>query len=151
MTCVNIFRTAATMALTASAFLAGCSFSPVSKGIVDGQLALCPSSPNCVGSYNADSTHRVAPLRFEGDKASAKRKLITVLGGRDDTEIAEQFGDYVRVIFTTPYMKFKDDGEFLIHDNTIDVRSVARMGYSDLGKNRSRMEDIRKAFEPCCD
>lgn len=151
MTYINISRFAVALTLTASGLLGGCSFSPVSKGVVSEQLALCPSSPNCISSSNADSTHGFRALRFEGDKAAAKRKLITVLGVMEGTQIDEQEGDYVRVTFVTPFLKFKDDGEFLIKDKTIEVRSASRMGYSDLGKNRSRMEDIRKAFEPCCD
>lgn len=151
MTYVNILRTAATLSLTASVFLAGCSFSPVSKGVVSGQLGLCPSSPNCVSSYNADGTHRIAPLRFSGETAAAKRKLITVLGVREDVEIEEDSDNYVRVTFTSPWMKFVDDGEFLLGNGTVEMRSASRMGYSDLGKNRSRMEEIRTAFEPCCD
>ena len=151
MTCINVSRGAATIVLTASAILGGCSFSPVSSGVVSGQLGICPSSPNCVSSYNADGTHRIAALRFQGNRDAAKRKLITVLGIREDTQIEEDKDDYVRVTFTTPYLKFVDDGEFLFTDNSIEVRSASRMGYSDMGKNRDRMEEIRKAFEPCCD
>jgi uncharacterized protein (DUF1499 family) len=46
-------------------------------------------------------------------------------------------------------MLFVDDAEFLL-DRTrsvIQVRSASRLGYSDLGKNRSRMEDIRRQFD----
>ena len=151
MTCINISRAAATLALAASAILAGCSSSPVTKGVIHGQLGVCPSSPNCVSSYNADETHKIAGLKFRGSKEAAKRKLVNVLGTRKDATIVEDNGSYVWATFTSPVMSFKDDAEFFIQDNRVEVRSASRTGYSDFGKNRSRMEEIRKAFEPCCD
>ncbi|MFZ5601181.1 MAG: DUF1499 domain-containing protein [Pseudomonadota bacterium] len=30
------------------------------------------------------------------------------------------------------------------------MRSASRVGYSDFGKNRARLQEIRSAFEPCC-
>jgi uncharacterized protein (DUF1499 family) len=43
---------------------------------------------------------------------------------------------------------FVDDGEFLLDRtrNAIQVRSASRLGYSDLGKNRKRMEEIRVQY-----
>jgi len=77
-------------------------------------------------------------------------KLKTVLAKRGDTKVIKDEDNYLRVEFTTRIMRFVDDGEFLLDGNNIDVRSASRVGYSDFGKNRSRMEEIRKAFEPCC-
>jgi len=55
--------------------------------------------------------------------------------------------NYLRVEFHTTF--FVDDGEFLLDRNAkaIHARSASRIGYSDFGKNRSRMEDIRRDFE----
>ena len=150
MTCINLSRVAAAVTVSLSAFLTGCASSPATKGVVAGQLGICPSSPNCVSSYSEDLTHKIPPLRFEGDKDAAKRKLLTVLGAREDTQIQQDNDNYVWATFTTPVMGFVDDGEFLISDDKIDVRSASRVGYSDFGKNRSRMEEIRNTFQPCC-
>jgi uncharacterized protein (DUF1499 family) len=45
-------------------------------------------------------------------------------------------------------MKFTDDLEFWFDptQTLIHLRSASRVGESDLGKNRSRMEDIRERF-----
>jgi len=42
-----------------------------------------------------------------------------------------------------------DDVEFLLDDGTktIHIRSASRVGYSDLGVNRKRVEAIRARFE----
>jgi uncharacterized protein (DUF1499 family) len=44
--------------------------------------------------------------------------------------------------------RFVDDVEFWIDakNQVIHFRSASRVGHSDLGANRARMESIRKAF-----
>jgi uncharacterized protein (DUF1499 family) len=62
--------------------------------------------------------------------------------------VVEARPDYVYAQATTALMKFTDDLEFWF-DNTqplIQVRSASRLGESDLGANRTRMEDIRTRF-----
>jgi uncharacterized protein (DUF1499 family) len=73
-------------------------------------------------------------------------RLKQVLGQRSDTTVIEEKPGYLRVELRT--MLFVDDGEFLLDRprSVIQVRSASRLGYSDLGKNRSRMEEIRRQF-----
>ena len=119
---------------------------PHNPGPQDGLLLACPSSPNCVSSQAADGGHRIAPLTFSGDPDAAFARLKQVLGQRGDTAIIEEKPGYLRVELRTTL--FVDDGEFLLDRprSVIQVRSASRLGYSDLGKNRSRMEEIRRQF-----
>ena len=127
--------------------LAGCAGErPDDLGAREGLLAPCPSSPNCVSSQTENERHRIAPLAFNGDPSAAFARLKRVLSGRSDTTIVDDLPDYLRVELHT--LLFVDDGEFLL-DRTnavIHVRSASRLGYSDLGKNRSRLEEIRGQF-----
>lgn len=128
--------------------LMGCAGErPNSMGVKDGLLAACPASPNCVSSQAADEKHRIAPLTFIGDPDTAFGRLKLALGKRGDTTIVEELPGYLRVELRT--MLFVDDGEFLLDrsHSVIQVRSASRLGYSDLGKNRSRMEEIRRQFQ----
>ena len=59
-------------------------------------------------------------------------------------------GNYLQVEFSTKVMGFVDDAEFLVQGDNIQMRSASRVGYSDFGKNRERLQEIRSAFEPCC-
>ena len=127
--------------------LIGCAGErPKNLGVRDGSLLACPSSPNCVSSQAADERHRIAPLMFSGDPDAAFVRLKQVLGRRGDTIIIEDRPGYLHVELRTTL--FVDDGEFLLDRprSAIQVRSASRLGYSDLGKNRSRMEDIRRQF-----
>jgi len=114
-------------------------------------LTSCPLSPNCVSSQVDDEKHRIAPLSFNGDPDAAFARLKLALERRSDTTIVEEKPGYLRVELRT--ILFVDDGEFLLDrvHNVIQVRSASRLGYSDLGKNRSRMEEIRTQFRAAVD
>jgi uncharacterized protein (DUF1499 family) len=115
-------------------------------GVSDGRLTACPRSPNCVSSQAEDEAHRIAPLVFKDTPDMAFARLKQVLDGRGDTTIIEERPGYLRVEFHT--LLFVDDGEFLLdtEQRLIQVRSASRLGYTDLGKNRRRLEEIRQSF-----
>jgi uncharacterized protein (DUF1499 family) len=107
-------------------------------------IAPCSILPHCVSSQDKDVLHRIAPLAFNGDPDAAFARLKLVLSQRADTTIREDLPGYLRVELHTTL--FVDDGEFLL-DRThkvIQVRSASRLGISDFGKNRRRLEDIRR-------
>jgi uncharacterized protein (DUF1499 family) len=109
-------------------------------------LPPCPSSPNCVSSMATDS-HHIEPLAISGDAGTCFARLKTVLGNRKDTTIIEADESQIRVEFRT-FLGFVDDGLFVldIPNGRIQVRSAARTGYWDFGKNRRRMEEIRGEY-----
>ncbi len=119
---------------------------PNNLGAKGNTLASCPASPNCVSSGADDEQHRIAPLTFSGEADRAFARLKLVLSRRGDTTIIEEKPGYLRVELRTTL--FVDDGEFLLDraQSVIQLRSASRLGYSDLGKNRSRMEEIRRQF-----
>ncbi|MCM1981341.1 DUF1499 domain-containing protein [Lyngbya confervoides] len=122
--------------------------SPTNLGVDHGQLAPCPASPNCISSQSRDPEHYIEPIAYQGDNQAAKSVLLDVLSVVPRTRIIEQGDRYVRVEFTTALMGFVDDGEFYFPDNEnlIHLRSASRLGESDLGLNRRRMEQIRLAM-----
>jgi uncharacterized protein (DUF1499 family) len=110
-------------------------------------LPPCPDKPNCVSSQPADG-HRIEPFKITGDAGIAFDTLRNLLARRSDTKLVSSDDTTIRVEFRTT-LGFVDDGLFLLDSatNTIQIRSAARLGYWDLGKNRSRMEEIRQEFE----
>lgn len=123
---------------------------PANLGVKDGKLAVCPSSPNCVSSQSPDSDaeHYIDPFRFSGTAPEAIAKLRAIIEGMDRTEIVQQTETYLYAEFTSALMGFVDDVEFFAdpETNTVQVRSASRLGQSDLGVNRKRVEEIRAAF-----
>lgn len=119
---------------------------PGNLGVREGLLTACPSSPNCISSQAADEGHRIAPLSFTDDPDIAFARLNRVLKNRPDVNFVATTDSYLRVELKTTF--FVDDAEFLLdrEHHVIQVRSASRLGYSDFGKNRQRMEEIRRAW-----
>lgn len=112
-----------------------------------GTFAGCPSRPSCVSSVASGDVHRVAALGYSGDPYLAHsllRELIQRMGGR----LVHERPDYLHAVFVTPRMRYHDDLELLITpEGRIEVRSVSRFGYHDMGTNRARVEELRRSFE----
>ena len=119
-----------------------------SLGVREGRLAPCPDSPNCVCSQDADAAHAIAPLTFRGSAAEAMRALKQVLEAQPRVRVLAETPDYLHAEFRTTVFRFVDDVEFLAveKDHLIHVRSASRVGYSDLGTNRRRIEALRHEF-----
>ncbi|QST01810.1 DUF1499 domain-containing protein [Pontibacillus sp. ALD_SL1] len=117
-------------------------------GVQDGKLAACPSSPNCVSTQAEDASKKMEPLPYKGTREETKAKLKTILEEYDRVSIEEEREDYIHATFKTKIMRFTDDVEFYLDESAkvVHFRSASRVGYSDLGKNRSRMEEIRELY-----
>ena len=113
------------------------------------RLQPCPSSPNCVCSDATDS-HGIEPLAIAGDPQLMWRRLQDYLAQQRGFTIKQVDDLYLRAEAKTPLLRFVDDVEFELRtgDGVIAVRSASRVGYSDLGANRRRIEKIRKALVP---
>lgn len=113
-------------------------------------LLPCPASPNCVSSQ-AEDRHRIVPFAVKGDPGQAFSCLHALLLKRSDTTVVAFDKSMIKVEFRT-LLGFVDDGLFQLALDmaVIHVRSAARLGYWDLGKNRRRMEEIRQQFAQAC-
>ncbi|MFT4863256.1 MAG: hypothetical protein ACI95C_002486 [Pseudohongiellaceae bacterium] len=124
-------------------FLAACAGEPPQNiGVLQGRLTPCPDSPNCVSSFESDETHGIAPLNGSLDQISA------ILRDLDEANIVNANSNYLYAEFTSPIMGYVDDVEFMFDEisGMTHVRSASRLGYSDLGANRKRIEAIRAAL-----
>lgn len=118
-------------------------------GLQEGKLSPCPSTPNCVVSQGADPDHAIAPIAYTRSRNEARELLAKVLGVVPRTEIVAQQENYIRAKSTSRLMGFVDDTEFYLPEDepVIHVRAAARLGESDLGVNRRRLEQIRFALK----
>jgi uncharacterized protein (DUF1499 family) len=121
---------------------------PKNIGIISEQLAPCPNTPNCVSSFSQDLSHKIAPMPYNFTKKEALTKLETIINSQKRAKIIIQTDNYIYAQFTSFLMGYVDDVEFLLDDSKkiINVRSASRLGESDLGANRDRIEKISKEF-----
>lgn len=122
----------------------------VAGGLGDGRLRPCPSSSNCVCSEEFDGEASIPPLAFDGDPRGAFVSLLAFLRAEPRVELVTVETDYVHAVFKTRILRFRDDVEFRLDaaGGVIHVRSASRVGYSDLGANRERVESIRARWDP---
>ena len=120
---------------------------PTNLGVTNGRLADCSSSPNCVSTQASDAEHRMEPTPFTGSADEAMQHIEAVVAKMPRTKIVTVQGNYFHAEFRSALFRFVDDVEFLIDpdEQLIHYRSASRVGYSDFGVNRRRMEQIRKA------
>ena len=140
----NIFRQAACVIML-------CMTGPATADKAMTPLAPCPDSPNCVSSLAPDSDreHYIAPFSFSGDPAAAWQRLRTAVLAEKRVTIVQERKGYLHAEMRSLIFRFVDDVEFSLDADAglINVRSASRVGYSDFGVNRRRMQRIRAAFD----
>ena len=89
---------------------------------------------------NEDEVHRIEP--FRGVSLAELRELLQ---NEESVEIVTDHENYLHAEFTSLIMRFVDDVEFfsIAEEQVIHVRSASRLGSSDLGANRRRVEGLR--------
>jgi uncharacterized protein (DUF1499 family) len=128
----------------------GCAGRPPDNlGLHNGKLAPCPASPNCVSSLSPDKEHAIEPLLYTTSRQRALEDLKAIILHMKRTEIAAESENYIHVTFTSAIWRFVDDVEFYFDENAkrIQVRSASRLGKSDFGVNRKRVESIRAVWQ----
>ena len=120
---------------------------PGPLGLDQGALRPCPESPNCVCSLASDG-HAVAAFQLAVPWVDARGKIVSALSGMTGFKVVKVEDDYLHLECRTLLMRYVDDLELhwdakagLLH-----VRSASRVGYSDLGANRKRVEAVRSNF-----
>lgn len=113
---------------------------PDNLGVNNGTLAPCPGTPNCVNSQSNDEKAKIDSL-----PAVPISRIKAVVESMERTKIIEETNDYLYAEFASKLMGFVDDVEFYLDNSAgvVHVRSASRLGQSDLGVNRARVEEIR--------
>ena len=134
------------LSLTLAALLNGCSGTQADDKLagIEG-LAECPQRPNCVSSEARDARHAIAPMQLKGAATGGWDVVRKVVGDLPRTTIVAETDRYLHAECTSRLFGFIDDLELQLDPETgvIAVRSASRIGYSDLGVNRRRVENLR--------
>jgi uncharacterized protein (DUF1499 family) len=129
--------------------MAGCSKTRQAAAGPDAfPLKDCPDRPNCVSSISKNQDRHVAPFAYACERRQAVEALRQILSLQKRATIVEKREDYLRAEFRSKIFRFVDDVEFYfpVDQPLVHVRSASRLGYSDLGVNRKRVETLRASF-----
>ncbi len=129
-------------------FLAIQSHRGTNPGLSNNQLKPCPKTPNCLCSeYPDDQSHYIPPIKLNTELAELNNKIqqaIQATGG----EVHEVRNDYIAATYTTLLFRYVDDFEVRINfdDHLLHIRSASRVGRSDFGANRKRIEAFSRVL-----
>lgn len=121
---------------------------PDGLGVANGRLADCPERDNCVSSQASAPARRVESIPANGPVEAVMARLEQAVNSMDGGQVIEVRGGYLHAVFTSRLWRFRDDLECLYDPagGRIEVRSASRVGYSDMGANRARVERLRVAM-----
>ncbi len=122
---------------------------PANLGYSAGKFAPPIWKPNCVSStVEKSDSHYIEPLKFDGAAADAWKKLQAIVKASPRVNIVAAKPGYLYAEFKSAGIGFVDDVEFALDEaaGVIQVRSASRLGFRDLGVNRTRVELIRRQF-----
>jgi len=115
-------------------------------GFENGSFVPCPDKPNCVSTLAEDSDHMINPLENAKQlKVSDVEDAIKDMGG----QILRAEDNYVQAVFYSSIFKYPDDLEVLLdeEENMFHFRSASRVGHSDMGVNRARVNTLKQILK----
>lgn len=120
------------------------------RGAEGSRLAPCPGTRNCVSSEAEDAAHRVEAFAIDDrlEPAVAWAGVRDAVASLPRTRIVDEAPGYLRAESRSRIFRFVDDLELELRpgERRIAVRSASRLGRSDLGVNRARVEALRAAL-----
>jgi len=124
--------------------VAACSGTPPDTlGVVEGRLAPCPETPNCVhtGDRHPAGT---APFMLLAEAPDGLEALARIVEEMPRMRVVERSAEYLRAEERSRLFRFVDDVEFLrLSTGELVVRSASRLGEGDMGVNGRRIERLR--------
>jgi FKBP-type peptidyl-prolyl cis-trans isomerase FkpA len=142
-------------ALATLTFVGGCMslFSgqrPDHLGASNGRLQpIAADRPNSVSSFAETPYHRIEPLTAGPAPERSFARLVSLVAAEPRVRVIDQRPGYLYAEFRSRWLGFVDDVEFLLDPAhaIIHVRSASRLGHSDLGVNRRRIEHLRARLQ----
>jgi len=138
-------------ALAAAAVVVSLSARARMSAGYDGPLerfAPCPDSRNCVSTDATDPSHALSSFDLAVAPGEAWGLVIAEVSAMEGVDEIAASADYLHATFRSRLFGFVDDLEVELRgaERVLAVRSASRIGRSDLGVNRRRVEALRAAL-----
>lgn len=90
----------------------------------------------------------MSPLPYVENRERSIEAIKMVMGQLPRAELVDESEFGLQYVVTSKVFRFKDDVTFLFDDETrqVEFRSASRVGYTDFGVNRKRMEDVSERY-----
>ncbi len=109
------------------------------------KLPPCQDTPNCVSSQATDKRHYIPPFKISGNPKLAWEELRKAILQHDRMVITHETETSLHAEATSLVLRFVDDIDAILDVDAgyIHIRSASRIGHSDFGVNRKRIEGFR--------
>jgi uncharacterized protein (DUF1499 family) len=127
----------------------GCAGTPPERPAGDAaELLPCPPRPNCVSTRSDDAARRIEPFELAVAAAQAWPVIRQAVADLRGTTLVRASATGLRAECRSALFRFVDDLELRLDADgrRVAIRSAARLGYSDFGVNRRRVERLRAAL-----
>lgn len=105
-------------------------------------LSWVRNTPNCVSSkVEQSSSYYIEPLPYYSKKDLSI--IVAEFARISPLKIKYSSLDYIHFGIMSPIMRYVDDVELLREGDFVHIRSCSRVGYSDNGLNKKRIEIVR--------
>lgn len=114
----------------------------------NGKIDEVTGKPNCVSSLSDNPKFQIDPIAYEVAEREVWGQLITAVESIPKTQVITNEPPYLYAETFSKIFGFVDDLEILQDEEkkVFHVRSASRVGSSDMGANRKRVELLRKRF-----
>ena len=103
-------------------------------GLVEGRLAKCPGTPNCLNSEHAsDTEHFVEPLAFTAAEADQVLPRLKAIIGKMGGSIQTEEGSYIAATFTSSLFRYVDDLELRIEGLEVEPFGISSVVLANHG------------------
>jgi uncharacterized protein (DUF1499 family) len=102
-----------------------------------------------VSSLATNPNHRVEPFKLKKDPKTSWNIVQEVVDSLPRTKMVSADSIDIHAECRSRIFRFVDDLELHLSPSNgiVHIRSVSRIGYSDLGVNRRRVENLRKKLQ----
>jgi uncharacterized protein (DUF1499 family) len=108
----------------------------------------CPKTPNCVSTQAPadDRAHAMPAIPFTIPTQAVVHAIMDVIAEQKRARVVSRDTLYLHAEFRSRVFRFVDDVEFVVDpvDHILHFRSASRVGRSDFGANRKRMEELSR-------
>ncbi len=115
----------------------------------NGRIEKGSGKPNYVSSLPEEpEPNRIDPLIASNDPETAWAAALDAVQSLDKATVVTKTESYLHAEVRSSFFNFVDDLELQLvsEERKIHLKSASRVGYSDLGANRNRIEKVRSRF-----
>jgi len=103
---------------------------------------------NCVSSLNTEPELAAEAFTMQGSLPAMQADLAAAIRAETNVQVAFESRGRIDVTFRTAIFRFPDDAQFLLdRSGNVHFHSKSRIGHSDFGVNRARIERIRQRLQ----